>query len=235
MTAPLHDLENILNGTLLLFKPRYTAEIALVQTTIELLKSDDDITAEDCEQMRQKAAQLEKIPIPSSVTQQQHTALVGTRKRVKELVLRAIKQLTNSAIESSASKMAAGSGEGGDTEEYYLEGATKQFNQVQQVNIAVNQQITRAEADVKRWLDGKLGKSVIDKHLKDLSYETSKMNDKMRKRYDEMRATVARPPVKSASRDDDWLNDEPATVTASAKKPVTATVNTSNDDDDDWY
>ncbi len=230
MTSPLRDLENILNGTLLLFKPRYAGEIALVQSTIELLKSDDDITTEDCEQLRHKAAQLDRIPIPTNVTQQQRTALVGTRKRVKDLVLRSIKYLSNCAFESAVSNMAALSGEGGDNEELYIDDAIRQFNQEKKVNIAVNQQITRAEADVKRWLDGRVSKAVVDKLVADLRYETSKMNDKLRKRYDDMVATLARPRPKVVSRDDDWLNDEPAAASTS-KKPVTATSN----DDDDWY
>lgn len=230
MTTLQRELENILNGTLMLFKARYGPEIQLINATITLLKSDD-VGAEECEHLRLQCSQLDRLPIDKNVSQQQLTALTGTRKRVKELVTRTLKHIRDAAIDSSAASMASGSGEGGDTEEYYLDSATQQFNKAQQVNLEVNKMITRAEADVKRWLDGKLGKSLIDKTMKDLSYEVSKMNDKMRGRYNALVRTVAQPPVKSSSRDDDWLNDSP-TTTAPKKTTVTAT---KADDDDDWY
>ncbi len=176
MTTLQRELENILNGTLMLFKARYGPEIQLINATITLLKSDD-VGAEECEHLRLQCSQLDRLPIDKNVSQQQLTALTGTRKRVKELVTRTLKHIRDAAIDSSAASMASGSGEGGDTEEYYLDSATQQFNKAQQVNLEVNKMITRAEADVKRWLDGKLGKSLIDKTMKDLSYEVSKMND----------------------------------------------------------
>jgi len=194
------------------YKNQYPAEIKQVTNAINLLKQKD-ITIRHIDDLRQSSTALDRLAISPNVSTSQYTAIQATRKKIKDLMARTVETLTDYLVNSVTNAKAKSSGEGGDNEEYYAAGALREVHkQGQQFqNLEVNKMIQIAEADVKRWIDKLVTREKVDEHLKNLSFETSKMNAKLMERYKKLLAIVEqqskpkpvyKKPVSAV--DDDW-------------------------------